>query len=240
MKNSSSKYVDGAYNQLKDMIKNHNIKPNQNINILQLSEQFNLSTTPIREALNRLLNEGFVVRGEHRGFYSSPIDLQEHAELFDFRVVLLCWGVRLLLEKIPYNQIDQLLDTWRNTYVKASTPASHKTMFDNTLFELILKTVDNRELNRQYTNCMERCGYLWRTFMSSDRQCIAFYERQYALVEQIENRNLNAAFSVIVECRQLLAKDLVAFESSDHVHLLPLTRQSIPVVHVSTSGSAFF
>jgi DNA-binding GntR family transcriptional regulator len=195
-----------------------------------------LSVTPIREALNRLLNEGFVVRGAHRGFYSSPIDLKEHAELFDFRVVLLGWGVRLLLESTPEEKIIQLLSTWHDTHVKSITAAWHKSMFDRTLFELILETVDNRELTRLYTNCMERCGYLWRTFMSSERQCVAFYERQCALVELIEQRNLSGALAIIDECRQRLINEIMELERSDHVQLLPLAGKRLVTTQSSYAG----
>ncbi|HXA46838.1 MAG TPA: GntR family transcriptional regulator, partial [Burkholderiaceae bacterium] len=228
MKTRSSKYVDHAYGHLKDMIKSHRIKPNQQINILQLSEQLHLSVTPIREALNRLLNEGFVVRGAHRGFYSSPIDLKEHAELFDFRVVLLSWGMRLLLEDTPEEKIILLISTWHDTHAKSITTASHKSMFERTLFELILEAVDNRELNRLYTNCMERCGYLWRAFMSSERQYAAFYQRQCDLIEQIEQRNLKAALAIIDRCRQLLINEIMALEKSEHVQLLPLAGARLP------------
>lgn len=53
-----------------------------------LAEQLRVSRTPVREALERLFQEGFVTRLPRRGFYVAVIDENEARELYGLREAL--------------------------------------------------------------------------------------------------------------------------------------------------------
>src|SRR5262249_34908641 len=74
-------YADRAYSEIKQMAINYTLKPTEQINIEELAHKLNMSVTPVREALNRLLNEDILVRRGSRGFCNRPIDLTELKEL---------------------------------------------------------------------------------------------------------------------------------------------------------------
>lgn len=63
-----------GYRVLKDNIMNLNLKPGELISETELSREFNLSRTPIREILNRLKSEHLIEVKAQVGTYVSQID----------------------------------------------------------------------------------------------------------------------------------------------------------------------
>ncbi|MES1149523.1 MAG: GntR family transcriptional regulator, partial [Bradyrhizobium guangdongense] len=64
-----------------------------------LMEQYNVEQTPLREALNRLTTEEFVVGMEQRGFYVKEVSRDELQELTKTK----CWVEGLALRESMHN-----------------------------------------------------------------------------------------------------------------------------------------
>jgi DNA-binding GntR family transcriptional regulator len=56
------------YERIKGMAITFAIRPGQRVNEVELSKALNVSRTPLREALNRLMVEGFLTRAPNKGF----------------------------------------------------------------------------------------------------------------------------------------------------------------------------
>lgn len=59
------------------------MEPGKRVNDKLLMKQFNLSKTPIREALNRLATEGLIDLHPNRGAYVHPLDLDDIRQFFE-------------------------------------------------------------------------------------------------------------------------------------------------------------
>ena len=64
---------DRAYRRLRRQILDGLIPPEGKLKLDVLQRQLSLSSSPLREALNRLLAEGLVQSDDHRGFRASPM-----------------------------------------------------------------------------------------------------------------------------------------------------------------------
>lgn len=62
-------------------------EPGSKLAIEALAERYDTSTTPLREALNRLISDGLVERREQRGFVVAAISAEDLAEITKTR----CW-----------------------------------------------------------------------------------------------------------------------------------------------------
>jgi DNA-binding GntR family transcriptional regulator len=82
-----------VYNEIKDLILGNEILPGQKLYHQQLSERLGVSRTPVREALTRLVQEGYVSFLPNRGFTCKEIRLQEAEELYDLREALEAFAV---------------------------------------------------------------------------------------------------------------------------------------------------
>jgi DNA-binding GntR family transcriptional regulator len=77
-----------AYKRIKDAILKHEIIPGQRLSHEELVLRLKISQTPIREALSRLAQEGYVTRLTNRGYRVSEMTAAEVAELFGVRHAL--------------------------------------------------------------------------------------------------------------------------------------------------------
>lgn len=76
-----------VYEQIRSDVLSGKLRPGEKLRAETLRVRFNTGSSPVREALNRLLSEGFVDLEEQRGFRVSPVSKQELGELVTAR----CW-----------------------------------------------------------------------------------------------------------------------------------------------------
>lgn len=76
-----------VYEQIRADVLNGKLRPGEKLRAESLRARFKTGSSPVREALNRLLSEGFVNLEEQRGFRVSPVSQQELSELVTAR----CW-----------------------------------------------------------------------------------------------------------------------------------------------------
>jgi len=87
------------YARLKADILTTRLEPGRKLQSRFLMEQYNVGQTPLREALNRLTTEEFVVGMEQRGFYVKEVSKEELQELTKTR----CWVEGLALRESMQN-----------------------------------------------------------------------------------------------------------------------------------------
>lgn len=73
---------------LRDELLRGDYRPGQPLRMNQLCERFQVSLSPLREALTRLAAEGFVEAHAQRGFKVAPVSLDNHLEITRLRVQL--------------------------------------------------------------------------------------------------------------------------------------------------------
>jgi DNA-binding GntR family transcriptional regulator len=79
---------DRAYEIIKEAIVSLKLKPGERLKASELAEELGISATPIREALSRLEQEGFVEIVPFKGAFVCEIDHQSVKEIFELRELL--------------------------------------------------------------------------------------------------------------------------------------------------------
>ncbi|MPZ47562.1 MAG: GntR family transcriptional regulator [Betaproteobacteria bacterium] len=95
-KNSSQ---DKAYSHIKDEIVSLSAKPGSPLRAQEIAAHLDVSRTPVREALSRLEQEGFVMRQDGWGYVVRPMTPQDILNLFTVRESL---EVQAALEALPH------------------------------------------------------------------------------------------------------------------------------------------
>lgn len=86
---SRTALTDETHDAIMSLIVNHQIAPDEHINIDALARGLNVSQTPIREALARLESENLVVKQPLRGYAATPLLTPTQADhMFRFRALL--------------------------------------------------------------------------------------------------------------------------------------------------------
>src|SRR3954449_12318731 len=79
---------DLAYTQVRDLILSGELQPGAVLPQAALARTIGMSTTPLREALRRLKQEGLVELDAHRDARVRPLDAQEARDLVELRASL--------------------------------------------------------------------------------------------------------------------------------------------------------
>jgi DNA-binding GntR family transcriptional regulator len=88
-----------TYNKIKGMILSGEARPGRKLVHQDLATYLKVSRTPVREALERLYQEGFVTRLPRRGFYVAEMTHEEARDLYDAREALEIHALRQSMSK---------------------------------------------------------------------------------------------------------------------------------------------
>lgn len=195
--------VDFAYERILEAIVDQELAPGSRINLNNLSEEFEISNTPIREALARLTASGLVQQFSNRGFVVSPIlSEREYHQLFDVRCLLETNALRTAT--FSQQTLDELEEIARNI-VQFDWGTTYRDFMDN------LKTDESFHINllRATNNRFYLDAWLSLNFHSHvsrlHTQEEAFDPQQLAkslgehviIVELLRNNDRDAAVDVL-------------------------------------------
>lgn len=88
-----------AYSSLRRKIQIGELSPGERVTLHQLAEMQGMSLTPVREALKRLVSEGYATHDEHVGTRIAPFTPERVEQIFRLRSVLEPMAVRLAAER---------------------------------------------------------------------------------------------------------------------------------------------
>jgi DNA-binding GntR family transcriptional regulator len=157
---STANLSERAYEQLKSMAVTYQLRPGERLAELDLAKRLKVSRTPIREALNRLVTEGFLTFTPNRGFQCRPLDAKEIFDLYEIRRSLESTAARLAVERASD---DELADLER--FIERSRSVSEKTTvmelvrLDEEFHERIAVLSRNSELLRILQNINARIRF---------------------------------------------------------------------------------
>ena len=92
--------VDTVYTQVRRLILLRQLSPGQKLSEISLSEQFGVSRTPVREALRRLANDGYVLLVPKSGAWVASPTRKEVADAYSMRGKLESWAASMAVNNV--------------------------------------------------------------------------------------------------------------------------------------------
>jgi DNA-binding GntR family transcriptional regulator len=86
-----------AYERLREDILRGRLAPSERLRIQALSERYGIGATAIREALSRLITDGFVAAEDQRGFAVAAVSREELLDLTQTRIAIEQMALRMAL-----------------------------------------------------------------------------------------------------------------------------------------------
>jgi|GEM_PF-280298 len=102
--------TDYAYTEILSMILSSEIKPGERIREDILAEKFGISRTPVREAVNQLVQNGFIVNVKRKGLYCVKLSEEELLDLVELRMALESLSFDKCIERATDKDIQLLKD----------------------------------------------------------------------------------------------------------------------------------
>lgn len=145
---------------LRDMAISYQLKPGERLSEIELAERLGVSRTPVREALNTLATDGFLVASS-RGFARRPLDIQEMQDLYEARMAVERECLRLAMERATAEQIRALITFLEHSKsVSPDTPVRALVALDESFHLQIADMAGNAELRRMLASLNERIRFI--------------------------------------------------------------------------------
>ncbi len=154
--------VDKVYDQVRMMATNFEFKPDERINEGALAGKLGTSRTPLREALNRLVAEGFLTFQNGRGFFCRSLDPDQILGLYEARQAIECEALRLAVSRATDDEIAEVITFLRETETAYSSASSsqHLVELDEAFHLRVVRMAKNHELERILANVNARIRYV--------------------------------------------------------------------------------
>ncbi|KFE43174.1 GntR family transcriptional regulator [Pseudomonas congelans] len=111
--NTTNALAEDVYRRLKQEIFDFYLLPYDRFTETQLADRYQVSRTPVRDALYRLQREGYLDVEFRRGWSVKPLDFNQIDQLYDLRIVLECAAVeRICASAEVHPELNILRQHW--------------------------------------------------------------------------------------------------------------------------------
>lgn len=183
-----------VYESLRDAIINQVLKPGERLMETDLAEEMGVSRTPVREAIRKLEQEGYVIMIPRKGAYVAGLSIKDIHEVFEIRGALEALAAGLAAERATQEEIEEME---RNIVLEASHFESSdliKTIEVDTKFhELIFKASKNDRLLSMINNLREQVQRFRTTTLAVSGRMKFALEEHRRIVEAIAARDVQLA-----------------------------------------------
>jgi DNA-binding GntR family transcriptional regulator len=139
-----------VYNLLWQRIVSHQLRPGDKLSDVRVSEELGVSRTPVREALQRLTQEGIVRAESRRGFFVAHFSSQDVREVYDVRTALEGLAVRLALPRLTDDELaaQQVALDMVAQHVQQGVEGANEDFLqvDRAFHDLLIQAAHNRRL----------------------------------------------------------------------------------------------
>lgn len=97
-----------VYEALRQKAIDYTLRPGERVNEVRLATELNVSRTPVRAGLNRLVSEGFLTLVPNKGFFRPSIEIDTIRSLFEMRSAIETLAVRLFCERAADEELAEL------------------------------------------------------------------------------------------------------------------------------------
>jgi DNA-binding GntR family transcriptional regulator len=185
--------TDQVYFRIKDLMFKQEIVPGQKLQHEYLSEKLGVSTTPVREAINRLVQEGYVKSVARKGYYLNEITIDEADELYSFREILEIYAVERASKATNEVLIKDLKEIAKKYNQAVNKPISMERLRVDQEFHLrIAEACGNRFITNTLDTTFERL-MLKRSLEGFPQRGKKVYKEHEMIVDCIIKRDVAGA-----------------------------------------------
>lgn len=214
----SSSLRETVYAMLRTEILNGRVDPRERLTEPQLSRRFEVSRTPVREALSRLLSDGLVERADY-GYRVVVPSLSGLRDLYELRVTLELRGVSRIIENpdLRYDVValrDEL-QRWEELRADPPEPDPSFVVLDERFHTTLSRAAGNERLTEALVDVNEKV-------------------RAVRMYDFIEHERIRITMDEHVEILELaLADELTQARTALHKHV----GESLEVVMERAAGA---
>jgi len=177
-----------VYDSVKDALFEFRLMPGERFSENELAGQLKVSRTPVREALYRLGQEGYIEVAAKSGWTVRPFDFEYFENLYDVRIVLELAAVKRVCERVPMPSLDGLRDAWLVPPEGRLDDPAQVAELDEAFHAALVEATGNAEMARMHRELTERIRIIRRLDFTSQDRVKATYAEHAQILRKILRR----------------------------------------------------
>ena len=189
---------DQVYEAIKERILDQAYAPGEKLNVDGLVRELKVSSTPIREALTRLVAEGLVKAEPFVGFATAPLpDQRYYEDVYSFRGVIEPWAAAEAARRRPGPDVIAALRE-AVAAMMAGAPSreyrSHRafTEADDRFHRIILQVAGNQLALKSYDDLRFHL-HISRLYLTREQDVGLTHQEHFRIVDALEAGDADAA-----------------------------------------------
>jgi len=187
--------ADDVYGQLKRDIGEFKLVPGDRFTETEISERLGVSRTPVRQALFKLQQEGYVEVLFRSGWRVLPFDFEQFEQLYDLRMVLETTAAHRLCEDSQHRGgtvnralLDELVAVWLVPAAQRSADTVQVSQWDEAFHCALVAAAGNIEMARVHRDVTERIRIIRRLDFTKQARIDATYDEHAKILKAIQRK----------------------------------------------------
>jgi len=216
--------AEQTYTRLKAEIHDFRLVPGDRFTEAEVGARIGVSRTPVREALFRLRNEGFLEVESKSGWHVKPIDFGKLEQLYDLRVLLEHASIaKLCAQPDDAPELAQLKAIWLVPAAERIDDGMAVGALDEQFHASLVRAAGNAEVARVHWDVTERIRIVRRLDFTRGDRIDATYAEHAKILRAVMQRKADQA--------QLLLKSHIEQSKSEvrkiTLHMLHEAREHL-------------
>jgi DNA-binding GntR family transcriptional regulator len=183
--------ADEVYEQLKQDIASFSLVPGDRFTENEISERLGVSRTPIRQALFRLQQEGYVEVLFRSGWRVLPFDFDQFEQLYDLRMVLETTAVHRICadgRRADQALLAQPAAVWLVPAAERSGDAAQVSRWDEEFHCALVAAAGNAEMARVHRDVTDRIRIIRRLDFTKQVRIDATYDEHARILKALQRK----------------------------------------------------
>lgn len=195
-----TKASDRIRMEIEDAIKDGSLLPGESVDEAELALQYEVSRTPVREALLQLQAQGLLTSLPRGGMIVAKMDLQQLLSLWELLAELEGVAVRLACQRMTPEELDIIVRHHEASRKVAEADDMAGWQESNLRFhELIYRATRNPYLRQEVLRMRTRTGYYRRHAFAALGQIRNSFEQHRRVVEAFQKGDAESASIAMVD-----------------------------------------
>lgn len=185
----TNQLAEQVYGRLKEDIFEFRLLPGDRFSENEMAERYQVSRTPLRDALYRLQREGYLEVGFRRGWQVRTLDFQYFDDLYDLRIILETAAIERIcqMERQP-PEIDELKRIWLVSKTERLQDQRIVSQLDERFHASMVAAAGNAEMARVHAELTEKLRIIRRLDFTQADRIDATYQEHGKIVQLILRR----------------------------------------------------
>lgn len=185
---SHARLSETVYSRLKQDIFEFRLLPGDRLIESELAETLKVSRTPVRQALHRLEQEGYLKLAFRNGWNVLPFDFERFEQLYDLRTILELAAVQQLCEAPTAVDLSALAAIWLVPATERLNDPRTVSENDEAFHQGLLSATGNAEMARVHRDITEKIRIIRRLDFTNPERIGATYDEHAKILRLLMQR----------------------------------------------------